>query len=241
MHKLLLFLWISLGWLCPSRGQLDTLRLEAQAFDRTVTIYLQDNAPGKAKESILYFTDGQKMIKNGFLEQLKALQDDKQMPPAYLVFVSTIDEATGIDYRNDYFFCNPDYLSFFERTLIPRVEKRLGRSFEPRERSLLGISFGGLNAAYFAAESRQFESYVLLSPVTYPCESLNTKVALSSRKNLNLFISTGTHDAEGYVKPLLALFESKNYRTRFLQTSGGHDFANWLGQMEEVMGFLVGK
>jgi enterochelin esterase-like enzyme len=199
--------------------------------------------------SVIYITDGQKMIDNGALSKIKGLTAQGKIPDAYYVFVSTIDAVTKEDKRNTYFFCNDDYLRFFEEELIPRVEGSLSY-FDtaqhklyrtPANRSLVGISFGGLSAAYFSGKTTLFQNYALLSPITYPCKEALSSIAFSENKDLNIFISTGTNDAENYVGPLTQLYTSKGYRIENLNTEGTHDFENWNGQWEEVLNFLSTK
>ncbi len=131
----------------------------------SVTTYgtIQDVEP----ISIVYITDGEKMIVNGALNKIKQLTSQGKIPDAFYVFVSTIDPETKEDKRNTYFFCNDDYIRFFEEELIPTIESTLSR--KPKNRSLVGLSFGGLNGAYFSGKTALFQNYALLSPITYPC------------------------------------------------------------------------
>lgn len=210
----------------------------------SVTTYrtIQDVEP----TSIVYITDGQKMIANGALDRIKQLTTRGKIPNAYYVFVSTIDPATNEDKRNTYFFCNNDYVRFFEEELIPRVEGSLSYldtaqyklQGTPEQRSLVGISFGGLSAAYFSGKTDIFKNYALLSPITYPCKDALSSIAFSEKKDLNIFISTGKNDAENYVGSLIQLYTSKGYRIENLKTEGAHDFENWNSQLEEVLHFL---
>ncbi len=190
-------------------------------------------------KAIVYITDGQKMIENGALKNIKKLTAQGKIPNARYVFVGTIDAETNVDKRTSYFFCNDDYLRFFEEELVPRVEGSLSKKRTTIDRSLIGISFGGLNAAYFSAKTSLFQNYALLSPITYPCEKVLSAIAFMENKDLTIFISTGKNDAESYVAPLKKLYISKNHTVRSISTDGGHDFENWNGQLEEVLQFLI--
>ena len=99
--------------------------------------------------------------------------------------------------------------------------------------------FGGLNAAYFAAEDAPFKNYALLSPITYPCKALNQKIMFGPQKDQRIYVSTGTTDAEHYVDELLALYRSKDFELMEVRTKGGHDFQNWQGQLTSVLTFLI--
>lgn len=190
-------------------------------------------------KSIIYLTDGESFLENKLDLFIDSLTDAKSIPSAYYVFVSSIDEKSGTNVRNDLFFCNDEYLTFFEQKLIPKVEHRIGKTFDPKERGLIGISFGGLNAAYFAVKGTAFQNVAMLSPITYPCNELNESIAFSERKDLNLFLSTGRNDAEAYLNEINEMFESKNYNVKVLNTEGSHDFENWKQQFPEVIQFLT--
>ena len=69
-------------------------------------------------ESVIYFTDGEKLLQAGIKKKLKTLFKAGKLPASYLVFVSSVDLNDGIDKRNTYFFCNPDYLNFFENEYV---------------------------------------------------------------------------------------------------------------------------
>ncbi|WP_299433551.1 alpha/beta hydrolase-fold protein [uncultured Aquimarina sp.] len=192
-------------------------------------------------KQLVYITDGKKFIDHGGLEKIKTLTKKGKIPPAQYVFISTIDPESKKDLRNYFFFNNPKYLDFFESELIPRIETSLTSTlFEPKDRSLIGISFGGLNAAYFSAKSKKFKNFALLSPITYPKkEELIKAITFSENKNLKIFLSTGTNDAENYVKDLKAIYLSKGYKIKTLQTEGSHDFKNWNGQLTEIINCLL--
>ncbi len=230
----LFFLFLSLLAFLDTKAQLESLIVDYQEGGPSITINIYRPREELEQTRIHYFTDGNKLLDNGILESLI----EHETSPAYYVFVSTIDPVSGLDHRNEYFFCNPVYLEFFEEQVLPLVEQHLGLSFLPAQRSLIGVSFGGLNAAYFSGINESFQKYVLLSPVTYPCKIFKEKVVFSTNQDLKIFLSTGTKDAELYVRELEALYRSKGYTLETIQTEGGHDFENWLGQMTRVMQFL---
>ncbi|WP_106145324.1 alpha/beta hydrolase [Flagellimonas meridianipacifica] len=217
--------------------------LESLHLNRSISITAFDTAPEVRDKPIVYLTDGQKMIENGSLNVIETLTRANKVPVAFYVFVSTIDEASGVDFRNEYFFCNENYRRFFEEELIPHIEESvfpLGRKRKSKERSLVGISFGGLNAAYFSATATSFQSYGILSPVTYPCQQeLMKHIAFSKNKDLKIFLSTGTNDAERYLPPLKASYEGKGYQVKVHKTDGAHDFDNWNKQWEVVLAYLL--
>ncbi len=220
-------------------AQLDTLTIYSPQFKNNHSVFIYNPDQTLSNKPIIYFTDGQKMINQGTVNTIIHLIENQKIPPAYFIFVSSIDPEHNIDRRNDYFFCNPDYVDFFEQNIIPRVEAQWPISFSPAQRSLVGISFGGLNAAYFSARSTAFKNYGLLSPITYPCPDITSKIIFSSQKNLRLYLSTGHLDAETYVQPLTQIYRSKKYHLKVVTTSGKHDFDNWNAQLPKLLQFLL--
>ena len=214
--------------------QVDTLLLPAKILAKQTNIFIWDYSNGEAT-SVFYFTDGEKLINQGAGEKIDSLTRSGSIPKAKYVFVSTLAPESREDLRNDYFFCNESYVHFFEQELIPAVE--LSR-ISNVDRFLIGISFGALNAAYFAAQTDSFGGYGMLSPITYPCTSLNEKLAFSSFENYKVFLSTGTTDAENYVRDLAPILSIKTNQLRLVTTKGGHDFSNWNQQLGDLINFM---
>ena len=237
LYTLQLFLLMSQG---NAQG-IERLIINSNILSREIEVFTLDTDPTTPNKPIIYFTDGGKVLEETGEEFFRDLTQSQGLPPALFVFVSTKDPKTGTDNRNEYFFCNSAYLAFFEKELVPRIEEKFPEPIQAEARSLIGISFGGLNAAYFSAKSDLFQNYGLLSPVTYPCEDLAKEITFSQQEKLRIYLSSGRNDAEYYVASLKPLFISKGYRVKSVQTDGGHDFDNWKPQMVEMLRFLTQK
>lgn len=236
-HLLLVFFLL----VCLSaKAQLDTVEINSQHLGRTIRSYIWQ-APGQSgKTPHIYATDGQKMIDYQMLERIEQLTKRGDIPKATYILVSTKDPVSGHDLRNKFFFCNPNYLLFFEEELIPAVEAQLQVKARPEDRSLIGISFGAMNAAYFTASAQPlFRNYALLSPITYPCSSLADLIVASPEVQQRVFLSTGKNDAEQYLRKLKNWFGNKGYELEILKTKGRHDFSNWNLQLRQVINFLL--
>ncbi|MEN0045997.1 MAG: alpha/beta hydrolase-fold protein [Bacteroidota bacterium] len=220
-------------------AQLDSVSIASPIFNRSIQVFLYETGEVGMKKLIHYITDGEKMLDAGFLYEIEHLTKEERIPNAYYVFVSTIDKETQKDHRNEYFFANPKYIHFFENELITTVEHRFGLNFSASERSLIGVSFGGLNAAYFSATSKHFQNFGLLSPILYHSPSILEKIVFSDQQQLRIFLSSGKNDAEQYVKDLVSFYEQKEYELKVLYTEGGHDFDNWKGQLTTLLNFIT--
>lgn len=216
-------------------GQLDTNWIYSKHLDDNIqyfTYLIGDS--DVAIQRTVYVLDGKKMIDNGILETLDNITHTVAVK---YIFVSSMVEENGEtkDKREEYFTCNPSYLTFFEKELIPNVKDE--NTFI-KNRMLLGASFGGMCAAYFAAESKAFTHYALLSPITYLCKDLNTHIAFSENRELNIYASTGQNDAEVYLAPLINSFRAQQHKIFEVKTEGGHDFENWKGQLKKIVDFF---
>ncbi|WP_350292659.1 alpha/beta hydrolase-fold protein [uncultured Croceitalea sp.] len=233
---LLLGFWTSLG-----AQQEDWTSLRSEVLGLSVDVKIYGTGFNRSEKPIVYLTDGRKLLDNGAMDIILELTKKGLVPESIYVLVSTIDRSSEKDLRNQFFFCNLDYLRFFESELVPFAEAKHGGLRTPSERSLVGISFGGLNAAYFSAKTNIFGNYALLSPVTYPCKGVIADISFSTGKDLKIVLSTGKNDAERYVDELEGMYRSKGHTLSTIETNGQHDFENWNGQWKHVLGFLLTK
>ena len=196
-------------------------------------------------QHIVYLTDGGKWASETALRtRLSTLHaEHPEYPATRYVLIGTIDSAANVDHRQQLFGCdNDDLHEAFAKTLIPWAEESLDRALGPDQRTLVGLSLGAAHAATeLTHEEALFGSYVLLSPITYDCPDLARRIAFlssASAKTRRAYISTGRLDAETYAVPLTSLLQGAGVETKFVQTEGDHDFANWDGQWEGVLRWL---
>jgi len=227
-----------------SFGQLATHTLYSTHLGDTITYYTYTSRPtdmGKLTmpaetQHWVYVLDGKKMLDNGMLQALQANPQVQSMQATYVFVSSIVHQHNPVDKRNAYFTCNPNYLAFFESELVPKVESHRQAG---QKRMLIGASFGGMCGAYFAAKTHLFTHYALLSPITYLCADLPTRIAFSANRGLGIYISTGKYDAEQYVGSLINSFKAQHHHVVQKSTTGGHNMANWLGQIDDIFTFFA--
>ncbi|WP_339143423.1 alpha/beta hydrolase-fold protein [Croceitalea sp. MTPC5] len=222
-------------------SQYDSLRIKSSILNRSVDVFLYQNGDPTENRSITYITDGKKMIQNGVIKRITELTKKNEIPHGFFAFVSTIDQQSSKDFRDEYFFCNSDYVRFFEEELLPQVESSIDNTFTSENRNLLGVSYGGMNAAYFSTQTDSIKNFAMLSPYIGPCGTLSNKILTSNQKDFRLFISSGINDAEEYVNILNEAYSTKTDKIKLYQTSGGHDFDNWIDQIGVALNFLSHK
>ncbi|MEM6723705.1 MAG: YqiA/YcfP family alpha/beta fold hydrolase [Bacteroidota bacterium] len=214
------------------------LVVESTHLNTQTEVWIHQLGDSPAPKPILYFTDGRKLVDQNYWDHLETLFLQGEIPSCYIVFVGSIDLTDQSDRRNEYFFCNPAYLDFFEQELIPKVEASISQVFQANDRALVGVSFGGLNAAWFSAKSNAFDNFALLSPITYPCPDLLQSIIFSKNEGLSIYLSSGKNDAEQYMDPLSKIYEVKGYRQTTIYHEGRHDFGSWKAQLAPAIQFL---
>lgn len=214
--------------------------LASDELGREVAYVVHDVGDG-APRRVVYLTDGEQWLAEGLAATLDSLLGGLSPEPAAtrLVYVSAVDPASGANVRQTDFFANPAYYAFFRDRLLPAVEADLPADLSPADRSLVGISFGGLSAAFFSAQpDAPFGHYALLSPVTYPRPEVLEALAFARSGPSRVYLSTGTHDAEAYVDPLAAMYRGLGWPVVEVRTDGAHDYANWRGQLPRLAAWL---
>gem|GEM_PF-5382223 len=81
---------------------LETISIKSHVFERPINVLYQSGTT----DQVVYITDGQKMIDNGAWAVIDSLIQENRKLDATYVFISTIDDVSGEDYREEYFFCN---------------------------------------------------------------------------------------------------------------------------------------
>jgi len=73
------------------------------------------------------------------------------------VFLEPIDgNQNWKNIRQELFLCNPKFIDFFTQELIPTIEKKYPISHNREERTILGVSFGGLAASLYRNRIKPF-------------------------------------------------------------------------------------
>ena len=166
-------------------------------------------------------------VSSGLIEPLVVVFLDSRNP-------DELDENR----RTTEFMCNTKYAGFFANELIPAISKEQPVSLSREDRVILGVSFGGLNAACFGlALSELFSGIAMQSPASgkhldVVRELYEERAALP----LKVFISVGTrNDNTGAVKHFDKTLENKGYDVTFIKVHGTHDWKNWTPLIDDVL------
>jgi len=188
----------------------------------------------------LYVTDGQMYLANG---NFKAILDEAigsgMIEPLVVVFIDSRNpDKLDENRRTSEFMCNAKYAGFFANELIPTISREQPVSPSRGKRVILGVSFGGLNAACFGlALSELFSGIAMQSPASG--KHLDVVRELYEEREplpLKVFISVGSrNDNTGAVKRFDKTLENKGYDVTFVKVRGTHDWKNWTPLIDDVL------
>jgi enterochelin esterase-like enzyme len=209
-------------------------------YDLQYKLYKPVDIPANASLPTLYVTDGQSYLDEG---NFKAILDNAigsgMIEPILVVFVDSRNpDKLEENRRNSEFMCNTKYAGFFASELIPTISREQPVSLARDDRVILGVSFGGLNAACFGlALPELFSGIAMQSPASGEhLEVVRKLYAERERLPLKMFISVGSrNDNTGAVKRFDKTLEDKGYDVTFVKVRDGHNWKNWTPLLEDVL------
>jgi enterochelin esterase-like enzyme len=208
-------------------------------YDLQYRVYLPENHEGMDDLAVLFVTDGQGYIRQGRMpDVLDSLIDSDRIKPVVTVFVDPRDpDNLDTNRRNQQFFCNADYLRFYNDELIPEIERAYPVATDRAARTILGVSFGALNAACFGLMGHEtFSGIAMHSPANHPVQNLLPDYQSSPTLPLKIFLSTGEpNDNTQSNRRFRDLLRDKGYPLQYEEVPQGHDWDNWRPLVDDVL------
>ncbi len=215
------------------------IKSEVLGYDLQYRVFAPEGIESMSNVSVIYVTDGQWYIESGELPALmKRLISEGAIEPVVAVFVDNRDPHNLNDNRrNAQFFCNPNYISFFENELIPSIEKVYPVGKNRNSRTILGLSFGGLNSACFGImASDTFKGIAMQSPAMRPVRTIHSQYQQSEDLDLKIFLTSGTdRDNEDATRRLRDVIKEKGYQMEYIEVPYGHNWQNWKPLLEDFL------
>lgn len=208
-------------------------------YDLQYRVYVPENADASDQLDVLYVTDGPGYIHEGRLPRvMDRLIGNGDIRPVVAVFVDTRDpDDLSVTRRNEQFLCSADYYEFYRTELIPRIEQDYPVGVGREYRGILGVSFGGTNAACFGL--RGYETFALIgmhSPANHPIKTLLPAYEKMPLLPLRIFLSTGRPDDNTRAnRKFRRVLEKKGYDLNYIEVDEGHDWDNWRPLMDDVL------
>jgi enterochelin esterase-like enzyme len=214
-------------------------------YDLQYRLYLPEGYDMRTDHPVMFLTDGQNYIRRGNMPSvLDTLINNGQIEPVIAVFVDARDpDNLESNRRRKQFFCNEDYLKFFVDELIPTMEQNYPVLNNREGRSIMGLSFGGLNAACFGMLGHDiFSGIAMQSPANHPVPNLLPTYQQMPTLALRIFLSTGTPDDNTQAnRQFHSVLKNKGYDMKYIEVMEGHNWDNWGPLLDDALLYFYGK
>jgi enterochelin esterase-like enzyme len=224
----------------------DNIRISSEdlGYDLQYRVYLPEGYEAREDHPVLFLTDGQGYISNGRLPKvLDNLIGEGKIEPVVAVFVDPRNPDDLKDNRrNSEFLCNWDYLSFYVDELIPEIENNYPVGTDRASRTIMGLSFGGLNAACFGLYGYEtFSGLAMQSPANHPIPRLLPTYEEAPLRPLKIFLSTGRpRDNTEANRQFHSVLQDKGYDVKYVEVRAGHNWDNWRPLLDDNMLYFYG-
>lgn len=209
-------------------------------YDLQYRVYRSASTSADDELPTLYVTDGQWYLEpGGFDKVLDEAVSTGLIEPVLVVFLDSRNpDNLGENRRNAQFMCNEDFARFFATELVPTISREQSVSPSRDDRVILGVSFGGLNAACFGLMlSDLFSGIAMQSPAAGAHVDIVRKhYADAEPLPLRMFLSVGTkNDNYAAVRDFRRTLAKKGYELTFIKVHKGHDWENWGPLLDDVL------
>jgi len=239
------FVW-AMGTQAAAAGLTENIRISSEVlgYDLHYRVHVPEGFEQEKNLAVLFVTDGQSYIKRGKLpRELNRLMNAGRIAPVVTVFVDARNpDDSSINRRNSQFMCNKNYLEFFRSELIPKIEASYAVGQAASDRTILGVSFGGLNAACFGLMgSDLFSGIGMHSPATHPVASLLPAYQKLEKLPLKVFLTTGfPYDNSASNRKFRSILRDKGYELKYIEVEADHDWDNWRPLMDDTLLYFYG-
>ena len=227
-------------------GTLDGFRVRSGAFGdvRDVKVWLPHEYKKHKTYRLLVVHDGDDYLKyTGLRTVLENLVHRHEIMPLIVVFTNGVQ-------RNEEYGANPLHPKFIVEDLLPAVERRFKISADPRDRGLMGASFGGVASLWtawnhpgrFGQIFCQSGSFVftdighhgrsaLWDPVVAFTNAFREDPA---RIDARVFLSCGVFESLiSYNRSLSVRMREAGVEHRFVESRDGHNWINWRDHLRD--------
>lgn len=205
-------------------------------------VYTPPGHESMDKLPALYVSDGAWYLKRGGLAVIAdSMIAIGEIEPLVIVFLDARNpDNLDINRRNEQFFCNPRFIDFVRDELVPRIDRTYHTFSDRTARSILGLSFGGLNSACFGLHAHDtFEGIAMQSPAMHLVKTIHQAYADSRRLPIKVFLSSGDHrDNEDRTRKLRDILEDKEYPLHYMEVPFAHNWMNWKPLLDDILTYF---
>ncbi|MFY0594698.1 alpha/beta hydrolase [Roseivirga sp.] len=208
-------------------------------YDLQYRVYTPENYEQLSDLPVIYLTDGQWYLEAGSMHEIMdEMISNGEIEPLVAVFVDNRDPHNlKNNRRNKQFLGYDNYIDFYREELVPHIEENFKVSKQQKDRGIMGLSFGGLNATYFGAKaSDTFHMLGIQSPALHPVSEIYDLYLKQDRLPLKIFLTTGTkNDTEVHARRLKSTLETKRYDFKYMEVDEGHNWRNWKPLLDDAL------
>jgi len=233
-------------------GRMETLgvRSEVWGAERLLRVYTPAEYNPRKTYPLLVVHDGDDYLNFARMDGvLDTLIHRHEVMPLVVAF------TTAGPKRNEEYAANPLQARFLVDEVLPALQRGFGISPDPRERGLMGASFGGVSSLYTAwHHPGQFRQLLLQSgsfvftevghhgrpPLWDPIvKFVNEFREDPARVDARLFLSCGTFESLIYYnRSLVPLLRSAGLDTKFVEARDGHNWVAWRDRLRDGLTWL---
>jgi len=220
----------------------DNIRIDSKELKYSLQyrVYTPDGMRKTDKLSTLYVTDGQWYLSAGnMVEVLDAEISSGRIKPILVVFIDSRNpDNLSENRRNLQFFCNKDYMSFYQKELLPFIDSNYPTSINRENRVIQGLSFGGYNAACFGLLAfNEFSGLSMHSPAnSFMLRSLQKQYMEMEKRPLKIFLSFGNETDNRYEgRRFHDVLKDKGYQLKYKEVRFGHNWKNWAPLIDDSL------
>lgn len=214
-------------------------------YDLQYRVYQPPGYSELSELPVLFLTDGQWYLRGGTMHLiLDQLIVSGKVKPIVAVFVDNRDPHDLNNNRRNFQLLGYDsYVDFYREELVPHIENNYKVSAEQSNRGIMGLSFGGLNAAYFGAKASDTFHYVgMQSPALHPVPEIYDLYTKQEVLPIKVFLSTGSkNDTEQHARRMKRTLDYKGYDFKYIEVEQGHNWRNWRPLLDDVLIYFFGE
>lgn len=190
-----------------------------------------------ARLAVIYVTDGHEYTdpRMGSMPTvLDNLVAAGAIEPILAVFIDPRDPGTGYNRRQTEFLSNPAYAAFIAEELVPMIDSTYKTEPTPNRRAILGVSYGGVNAAYCSLVYPGVFHLLAMQSPAFVDNRIYQGYQAVDRLPFRVFLSTG-YPWDVDARTLKGILEDKNYDLMYLEVPEGHSWGQWRAQLDDLL------
>ncbi len=245
------FLLVAVGCLIASteaqaiKGKLSkNIRISSAqlGYDLQYRVYTPPGVEDLSNLPTLYLTDGQNYLRGGAMRRVLDQEIAAgRVKPLIAVFVDPRDpDYLKNNRRNSQFFCNLNYIKFYVGELVPHITSQYPVSYSAKDRAIMGLSFGGLNAACFGLIApATFGNIGMQSPAIHPVPKLRWLYETEEVRPIRIFFSLGKiNDNTEVGRDFKRILEERGYEMLYKEVNASHDWRNWKPLLDDALQYF---